>query len=95
MEILKSQKINEIQKVQNSSINHPVILPERRHQHPSPLINQQDSPDKSREYHTNFHHQQDGKKQQHDKYHTQIPQHSKEQQQLIEFQQKRRLEKAN
>ena len=59
MEILKSQKINEIQKVQNLSTNHLVIFPERRHQHHSPSINLQDSPDKSREYHTNCHHQQD------------------------------------
>ena len=93
MEMLKSQKINEIRKVQNSSTNHPYIIPERRHQHHSPSINLQDSPDKSLEYHTNGHYQQDGKQQQHHKNHTQIPQHSKEQQQLKEFQQKRRLER--
>ena len=93
MEILKSQKINEIQKVQNSSTNHPVTFPERRHQHHSPSINLQDSPGKSREYHTNGHHQQDGKRQQHHKNHTKIPQHGKEEQQLKESQQKRRLER--
>ena len=50
IEILNFQKINEIQKVQNSSTNHPVLFPERRHQHHSPLINLQDSPDKNREH---------------------------------------------
>ena len=72
MEILKSQKINEIQKVQNSSTNHLLTLSERRHQHHSPSINQLDNPDKSREYHTNGHHQQDGKQQQHHKYHNAV-----------------------
>ena len=98
MEILKSHKTNQksqskIQKVQNVSTNHPVIFPERRQQHHSPSINLQDSPDKSREYHINGHHQQDGKQLQHHKNHTQIPQHSNEEQQLKEPQQKRRLER--
>ena len=56
------------------------------------MINQQDSPDKSRENHTNGHHQQDGK-QQHPKNHTQIPQHSKEEQQIKESKQKGRFER--
>ena len=52
MEILKSPKINqksqnEMQKVENASTNHPVIFPEASHQHHSPSINLQDSPDKS------------------------------------------------
>ena len=38
-------------------------------------------------------HQQDGKQQQHHKSHTQIPQHSEEEQQLKESQQKPRLER--
>ena len=89
MEILKSQKVNqnlqnEIQKVQNASTNHPVTFPERRHQHHSPSINLQYSHDKSEEYHINGHRQKDGKQQQHHKNHTQIPQHSKEEQQLKE-----------
>ena len=92
MEILKSQKINEIQKVQNSSTNHPVLFPERRHQHHSASINLQDRLDKSQEYHKNGHHQQYGKQQQHHKNHTQIPPHIKEEHQLKESQQKRRLE---
>ena len=52
MEILKSPKINqksqnEMQKVENASTNHPVIFPEGSHQHHSPSINLQDSPDES------------------------------------------------
>ena len=78
IEILKSPKIIEIQKVQNSSTNHPLTFPEQRHQHHSPSINLQDSPAKSGEYHTNSHHQQNGKQQQHHTNHTQIPQHSKD-----------------
>ena len=66
------------------STNHPVIFPERRQQHHSPSINLQDSPDKSREYPINGHHQQDGKQLQHHRNHTQIPQHSNEEQQLKE-----------
>ena len=98
MEILKSHKTNQksqskIQKVQNVSTNHPVIFPERRQQHHSPSINLQDSPDKSREYHINGHHQQDNKQLQHHKNHTQILQHSNDEQQLKEPQQKRRLDK--
>ena len=82
-----------MQKVQNVSTNHPVIFPERCQQHHSPSINLQDSPNKSREYHINGHHQQDGKQMQHHKNHMQIPQHSNEEQQLKEPQQKRRLER--
>ena len=98
MEILKSQKANqksqnEIQKVQNVSTNHTVIFPERRQQHHYLSINLQDSPDKSREYHINGHHQQDGKQLHHHKNHTQIPQHSNDEQQLKEPQQKRRQDK--
>ena len=98
MEILKFQETNqksqnEIQKVQNVSTNHWVIFPERCQQHHSPSINLQDGPDKSREHHINGHHQQDGKQLQDHKNHTQIPQHSNEEQQLKEPQQKRRLER--
>ena len=98
MEILKSQKLNhklqnKIQKVQNAITNNPVIFPERLKEHHSLSINLQDSPEKSRENRTNHHHQQDSKQQQHHKNHTQIPQHSKEGQQLKESQQKRRIEK--
>ena len=91
IETLKSQKTN--QKVQNVSTNHPVIFPERRQQDHSPSIYLQDSPDKSREYHINGHHQQDGKQLQHHKNHTEIPKHSNEEQQPEEPQQKRRLER--
>ena len=78
MEILKSQKTNqksqnEIQKVQNVSTNYSVIFPEGRQQHHSPSTNLQDCPGKSGEYHITGHHQQNGKKLQHHKNHTQIP----------------------